>query len=275
MPDPDNMELVIVDSDPTCTARPVVESFMKKVIFNVKYDTYDKRRNIAEGRNRSVQLISFDPVLLIDDDQLLATDTLNKLRDFWAAQPETVSGAKLGVKYLFQSDVKWMKEIRGFNTLDIPDGQRIPGDHISTNGILVRKRIFNWRDDPFDVSMGYIGGSDTAFFAEAEARGELFVSCKSILIYEQVGPERTTINYILMRNFRQGMCYSMLKLKNKPILIKLKFLIEATLALVAAVILLVISIPLGKTKVFDRIALLVRQLGKISAIIGGRYEIYK
>jgi len=275
LPDPADLDVVIVDTDPDCTAQYIFESFKKKVMFKVIYDTLERRRNESEGRNRCVKLASMDLVLLIDDDQILTPVTLQELRDFWANQPDTVSGARLGIDYLFPPNASWMQGIRGFYKTNIPDGNKMPGDHVGTGGTLVRKRVFDWKDDPFDITWGFRGGYDNAFFSEAEERGELFVSCGSICINEQVGSDRATINYLLRRNFRQGMSYAQLKLQRYNFLMTFKYMFETLLALTIATLLTVAALPFGKKKILDRFSLFIRQLGKISAIFGCHYEIYK
>ena len=71
------------------------------------------------------------------------------------------------------------------------------------------------------------------------------------------------------------MSYAQLKLQKYNFLMMFKYMFETLLALTIATLLTVAALPFGKKKILDRFSLFIRQLGKISAIFGCHYEIYK
>lgn len=274
-PAPQDMEIIIVDTSLGNAASEVVESYRERLPFEIRYDTCSNRRSTPSGRNRCVKLSRHELILFIDDDQYLEPDTLKKLKEFWMRMPAEVSGVKLSVKYVLPPGPAWLSAASYFNPSRPMDEERIPGSHMSTNGVLVKKSIFQELNTRFDESLGYSGGSDNVLFHEAEERGANFVSCSSIQIVEQTGPDRATIRYILRSSFRKGATFALLMARNKPFAHKVKYMIVSGIYLIGAMVLTVTALPFGRTRLLDRSATLCRQIGKIYAMSGGVYEIYR
>ena len=274
-PSPKQMEIVILDTDPEASARDVVNDLRPLFQCSIIHETSPHRLSIPEGRNRSIALSRLDPILLVDDDQELPPNALGLLADRWERQPDTVGGLRLDRVFRFSGDPTWIHRCKVFNPRRAGDDEPIPGSHLGTGGILVRRRVFEHFRQPFDPYWGSMGGEDNAFFAAAEDKGETFRNCRSIHIIEHVPQARTTIAFVLCTSYRKGLIYALLITRGKGTLRIALFYIKAIFALIASILLVLISIPLGRVRLFNQLCLAFRQFGKLSAPFGEIYGTYR
>jgi glycosyltransferase involved in cell wall biosynthesis len=79
-------------------------------------------------------------------------------------------------------------------------------DMIYGAGSMLAKRsmIENYLDDPFSHAFAFTGGSDLEFFERCRRDGRSFAWADGAIVFETTPRSRTTLSWLLRRNFRKG-----------------------------------------------------------------------
>jgi succinoglycan biosynthesis protein ExoM len=79
-------------------------------------------------------------------------------------------------------------------------------DMIYGAGSMLAKRsvIEDYLDEPFPHAFAFTGGSDLAFFERCRADGRSFAWADGAIVLETTPRSRTTLSWLLRRNFRKG-----------------------------------------------------------------------
>jgi succinoglycan biosynthesis protein ExoM len=163
-------------------------------------------RGIPYARNRAVELcrrMNVDAVVFFDDDEQPHPDCLVRLVEMW-----NQSGASVvqgGSRPVFAATpAAWVTRGRYFDRSFDVDGAQIPPFRARTSNVLIRMDVFNVIDPPFDTRLGLSGGSDTFLFRTAAEAGHTFVAAASALVDEDVPASRTTLRWLVRRQYRTG-----------------------------------------------------------------------
>jgi glycosyltransferase involved in cell wall biosynthesis len=71
--------------------------------------------------------------------------------------------------------------------------------------MLIRRDVLaQYLDEPFPHAFAFTGGSDYAFYTRCRNDGRRFAWADDALVFETTPPARTTIAWLLRRNFRKG-----------------------------------------------------------------------
>jgi hypothetical protein len=73
-------------------------------------------------------------------------------------------------------------------------------------GSMLAKRsmIEDYLDEPFSHAFAFTGGSDLEFFERCRRDGRSFAWADTALVFETTPRSRTTLSWLLRRNFRKG-----------------------------------------------------------------------
>lgn len=202
--DGNELRLVVVDNDPTSSARAVVERHLSLV---VTYDVHPAR-SISAVRNRSVEralALDCDIVAFLDDDQRV--DPL-WLRELLCTFDRFCAGAVAGavVPVLCDTAPRWIRTGGFFDRPRYATGARVRPSPLG--GVAIDANKLAAIPEPFGRHFGRPGGEDTYFLAQVSSVvGEPFW-CDEAVLYETVPLERTTARWLLQRALHFGRAYS-------------------------------------------------------------------
>jgi succinoglycan biosynthesis protein ExoM len=261
--------VIVVDNDPTGSARPAVEAAAGAGL-PVRYFMQPKK-NIALTRNMGVSNSTGEYIAFIDDDERAGPDWLKNLYEtLHKYQADVVFGPVSGE--VPANAPAWLTEGRFFERERYKTGDVAPVR--GTGNALLRASIITDRHTPFDPKYGLSGGEDTDFFRRLQYRGCKFIWCEEALAWEAVPPERLTAEWLIRRAFRGGQVFAEIYIVPAGLMKKIPWFAYRSLLVVIALIGGLISWPLRKAwgvKCFQKVA---TNLGQLSSLFHYRYKEY-
>jgi glycosyltransferase involved in cell wall biosynthesis len=203
--------IVVVDSDPACTARDVVAGSAGLPDGRVLY-LVAPARGISAARNTCLEHVGdADLVAFIDDDELPRPRWLDRLIACWR---RTGADAVLGpVEPLFEvPPPEWVVRGGFFAPLGFAPDSSLNWAYTS-NVLVTRTLVDRYR---FDDRYGLTGGEDTHFFKHAYLDGHSLAWCTDAVVQEAIPKERMTARWLVRREFRRGATLSLCLLDFDP-----------------------------------------------------------
>ena len=202
-----DVEVRLVDNDAEGSAKEIIEALPAPEFLpdGPRY-VVEPKRGIADARNAALEMGPADFVLFVDDDEIVPTDWLTALvRCQGKTDADVILGPVTG--RLPKNARKWMTRGGFFNKEVGPDGTELDWRSGRTSNTLVAGRWFFEESYRFDSSFGRSGGSDSHLFHRLAGHGATFAACDSARVFEDVEPERASIRWLLLRNYRNGLVY--------------------------------------------------------------------
>jgi succinoglycan biosynthesis protein ExoM len=272
---PSILELVIVDNDPSGSARTVVETASASL--QMRYDI-QPRKNIALTRNLGVRLAVGDWLAFLDDDEVPGGDWLRRM-----FQTVTQSGADgvLGpvIAVLPEDAPDWIRAGNFFGRRRFATGVMVPRNEYRIGNALLRAEWLRQIEGPFDPDYGLSGGEDGRLLNLLANRGARLVWCDEAEVTELVEPSRLTRRWLLMRAYRGGQdyarhtrsgAYGPVRFYTVPL-----FAMRAGALAVSASALAVLVWPLSQTWRFSWLRRAYSNAGKLTALANWRYQAYR
>ena len=220
-----NYSIVVVDNDQEQSAQVVVENIQKNN--TIKY-LHEPQKNIAIARNKAVTHAHGEFIALIDDDEFPKTDWLLNL--YQTLEKYKVDGILGPVKpYFDKTPPRWLVKSKLCERPTHETGKVLDWDDTRTGNVLIRRKIFNEKENLFDPDFA-IQGEDKDFFRRMTARGYVFIWCNEAPVYETVPPDRWKKTYFLKRAFIQGNASFKYYGSSMNLKLKLKIIIKSILA---------------------------------------------
>ncbi|MFN3613048.1 MAG: glycosyltransferase family A protein [Rubrimonas sp.] len=162
---------------------------------------------IPAARNRAVAealAAGADALVFLDDDQTAPPDWLATLCHVWRAEAADI--VKTPVLWAFDPPARHVEQFfGGLERLDRPGPARtVIGRHVSTDGVLIGRRVLDDMALRFDPAMRVCGGSDTEFFARAHAAGARAILTRESYAVEHCPPAKQTARWLMRRAWRVG-----------------------------------------------------------------------
>ena len=203
VPAPARITIVVVDNDAAGSAGPIVAAARGATAWPLVY-AIEPRRNIAAARNRAVAIAladAADYVAFIDDDERAMPEWLAQLI---LLQRETGADVVTGpIAPIVHADAPcWATPALFTDSRPRPSGTWVPT--AITSNALVSAAVLRTLDGPFDEVLGLSGGSDSHLFLRATQRGARIVWANEAVTEEAIGADRTTLNWVARRAFREG-----------------------------------------------------------------------
>ncbi len=265
-------EVVIIDNDPLGSAKSVAETWRQRGL-PLRY-VHEKALGISAARNRAVHAARGDVLLFLDDDQLLPLGTLVKLRHEWVALDGAADA--LCLRKVIKLEKKSSPWVENMTIVGETSGLHLgplKRTAMGTGGLVVTRALA--RAVPFDPALGRSGGEDVDFFLRAEAEGYRFLYCDRPFVWERLPPERATLGYALATAKRKGAVDVRLALRDTGPFGWFRLAAKSCGYLVLSVLLLVSGTLGGRGTIGMGLALVWRQLGKISALLALDHEHYR
>ena len=142
-----------------------------------------------------------DFVVFIDDDEV---PDPGWLRELVAAQQRTgadvVTGPVLPV--FEEAPAAWVEAGKFFDRPRFGDDERI--SYATTSSVLINRTVLDRHPKPFNEAMRFTGGTDTHLFIRLRNEGATIVWADRAIVEETFPASRTTLRWILARQYRRG-----------------------------------------------------------------------
>ena len=193
--------VVVVDNDILKSARPTVESFTRESKFFIRYDV-EPEQNIALARNKTLANSQGNYVAFIDDDEFPKERWLLSL--YTAINNYNCDGILGPVLPVFEQEPpKWVLKGDYFNRPSHPTGHILEWTNTRTGNALLKRELFQKNQKWFDPAFGS-GGEDRDFFRRMIEKGNTFIWCNEVAVYETVPPNRWKRTVLLKRALLRG-----------------------------------------------------------------------
>lgn len=269
-------EVIIVDNDPTGSARHVVERCLQaRPPFPIHY-AIQPIKNISITRNRTVELANREWLAFVDDDE--------RAPDFWlatlaAAVREHAADGVLGpVEPVVPADAPgWIRRGRFYDFPRMTTGTVVPPNRLRFGNVLLRASPLKALGTPFDPAYGLTGGEDGDLLARLALAGTRIVWCDEAIVHEPVEKSRLNLKWLLRRALRGGQDFARHSLKGRygrRSGERLRLFIRALVQLVAAAALALVVLPFGWHRSAHWLTKASANVGKLSIFLGWHYREY-
>ena len=255
--------IVLVDNDRNKSARLTLDRFRENARAGIINYFVEPEQSIALARNNAVSHATGDYVAFIDDDEVPPDDWLLKM---YTALIESRADGVLGpVKSRFVvKPPAWALRAGIFdrpNSQDYPSGSVLHWSQTGTGNALIKRRIFDDLEGPFQSAFSG-GGEDIDFFRRAINKGRTFIWCADAIAYETIPAERTRILFQMKRALLRGKA-SLATAAGRPCGI-----LKSVVACCVYIILLPVSLIFGRHLFLRYLVKACDHLGKLLAVAG-------
>ena len=270
-------ELIVVDNDAAASARPVIESRIADgVPFPIRYEVQPVK-NISLTRNRTVALANGEWIAFIDDDERAPESWLAQLLE--AAERFAADGVLGPVDPIVPPAAPaWIRRGRFYDFPRMPTGTVIPPNRLRFGNVLLRGAWLRGMPGPFDPAYGLTGGEDGDLLSRLAQRGARIVWCDEAIVHEPVDAARLSLRWLLRRALSGGQDFARHSLAGRygsmSAGARSLFFLRALLQAVAAAVLSVLCVPLGRHHAARWLTKLAANIGKLSAFWGWQYREY-
>jgi succinoglycan biosynthesis protein ExoM len=259
------VEILVVDNDPQSPAEQALPDAGGLPARRLR----EPERNIALARNRAVSEARGTWLAFVDDDETVCEGWLAAY--FAAAERHACDG--------FFGPVLARAERAGAGDAWLPilararfaSGTRVAADSARTGNAFVRRALFDALR--FDPAYGRSGGSDSALFAAAMARGAEFRWCDEAAVEEWLPADRLAPRWLLRRAFRGGNLHARLA-RERGAGAAAAAALRASASLAVLLALLPFACLGGKIAALRAAMRAARAAGRIHGLCGGRFEEY-
>ncbi len=269
------IEVIIVDNDPSCSAREFCEQLQADFRWSLKYFN-EPQRGISYVRNKAVAEVApnADFVCFIDDDEVPEPEWIRELlvvqREY---QADVVAGPSLPF-FPAVDTPKWVVKGKFFEAPRYSTGHLLK--FTGTNNVLVRANIFRTMDRIFDQRFAITGGEDTHFFMRVYRAGYKLVWADLAVVYEWVPQSRTNIKWILQRGYRCHSTYGLCEKELEPLIkVLVRRISTGTVRIAIGIITLVPSLLLSRALFVHALLQISRGVGMLSGLMGKSFAEYQ
>jgi glycosyltransferase involved in cell wall biosynthesis len=266
----------IVDNDPAQSAAAIVaESAAARPDAAVQY-LCEPTRGIWAGRNRAVRAAlewGADAVCFIDDDEWPEPRWLRELvRTARSTGADVVTGP---VYPAFDEEPpRWIREGGFFDRPRFRHHELL--DYATTSSVLIVLDALPDRETPFEAAFGLSGGDDTHLFAQLHDAGRRIVWCDRAEVHEAIPASRTTVRWLLRRQYRRGQTLSLsLRLRDPRPMRDLRRVVNASIGLARGAVELLVGLAGGRARWVRGAENLAFGAGMLTGLAGLRYDEYQ
>jgi succinoglycan biosynthesis protein ExoM len=198
-----SIRVIVADNADEPCARELIEESARELALDATY-VHAPSRNISIARNACLDAGSAEWLAFLDDDETASPNWLSSLID------EATRGhwdAVLGpVQAVYsQSAPSWIRAGDFHSTQPVFVRGRIETGY--TGNVLIRRATIARERLRFRIELGRSGGEDEDFFNRLRDAGGRIGFAANALAYETIPEARTTLGWLLRRNFRAGQTY--------------------------------------------------------------------
>jgi len=198
------LRVIVADNAPGTEARASICAAAEKLGLDLVY-VHAPAKNISIARNACLAAARADWLAFVDDDERPSPVWLSELiaeaqRGNWDAVLGPVQA-----EYPERAP-SWLRICDLHSTQPVWVHGRIETGY--TGNVLLRRALIDRADLAFRTELGRSGGEDIDFFYRLRDAGGRIGYAPAALIHEPVPLERTSLGYLLRRNFRQGQTHA-------------------------------------------------------------------
>jgi len=192
--------IVVADNDRTRSAQTAVGEFAVRCSIPIVY-CVEPSQSIALARNAALRHADADYVAFIDDDELPPSTWLLTL--FRACRHHGADGVLGPVKPRYDvAPPAWVRRGRFHERPSYTTGHVIDWRQGRTGNVLLAKHVIANPEAYFRAE--FVTGEDQDFFRRLIGSGYAFVWCAEAMVFETVGPRRSTRTFMLKRALLRG-----------------------------------------------------------------------
>ena len=214
-----------------------------------------------------------DYIAILDDDEYPDCAWLTKMVSTASSLDADIVGGP--VLPVFDDPQHWLAKTGLYAPKRFASGHV---DMIYGAGSMLAKRsvIEDYLDEPFPHAFAFTGGSDLAFFERCRADGRSFAWADGAIVLETTPRSRTTLSWLLRRNFRKGSERVRLDRESNTVMRAPALRWCRSLALVAlGTASLPVAALLGRAAIVAGLSRIARGAGRIAAEFNVFYDEYR
>ena len=269
------IEVIVVDNDPTCSAQAFCEQLRSQFKWSLKYFS-EAQRGISYVRNKAVAEVATaaDFVLFIDDDEVPEPTWLDELLIVQQAyDADVVAGPSLPF-FPVADTPKWVIKGKFFEAPRFITGHLL--EYTGTNNVLIRAQILRELGKVFDDRFAITGGEDTHLFMRLYRAGYKLIWADLAVVYEWIPKSRTNVTWILQRGYRSYGTYGLCEKELEPLVkVLARRILTGSGRIAIGIISLLPSIFLGKSQTVQALLQIARGAGMLSGLMGKSYNEYQ
>lgn len=272
---PPEIEVIVVDNDPNCSAQAYCHQLRSQFQWSLKYFS-EPQRGISYVRNKAVAeaRLEADFILFIDDDEVPEPNWLDEL--LIAQQTyhaDVVAGPSLPFFPLAETP-KWVIKGKFFEAPRFRTGHLL--EYTGTNNVLIRAQILRDLGKVFDDRFAITGGEDTHLFMRLYRAGYKLIWADAAVVHEWIPQSRINITWILQRGYRSYGTYGLCEKELEPLVkVLARRILTGSGRIAIGVISLLPSIFLGKSQIVQALLQISRGAGMLSGLMGKSYNEYQ
>ena len=198
------LRVIVADNAPDVEARELICALAEKLGLDLIY-VHAPAKNISIARNACLAAAQADWLAFVDDDERPSPVWL---RELIAEAQRGDWDAVLGpVQALYpERSPSWLRICDLHSTRPVWVRGRLETGY--TGNVLLRRELIERAGLAFQTELGRSGGEDIDFFYRLRDAGGRIGYAPAALVHEPVPLERTSLGYLLRRNFRQGQTHA-------------------------------------------------------------------
>ncbi len=270
VPEGIDVRIIIVENDDQNYSEQLVNEFKGKSVHNLYY-FLETKQGLAFARNRSVrEADGADFCCFVDDDQTVANDWLSEMvrcqKEFdadgvWGTNPP-----------VFKNKVPdYVQEFH--NPESLKYGTIV--DKAFTNCLMLRKKILDQMEGPFDTRLNFSGGEDSYMTLLFSKNGGIIRGNPYAVAYEMVPEVRTTLKYILRRTYRISNTELIVRSLTEESFSALKTIPGLTLRFCYGLLILIPCLIIGGEDKLKGVLKITNAVGGFLFIAGRQNQFYK
>lgn len=271
-------QIVVVDNDPRESARVAAEEHaLAAGAPPLVYDVQPEK-NISLTRNRCIAHASGHWLAFLDDDERVVSHWLRDMLD--TAGKYRAQGVLAPVVPVLPADAPaWIRRGDFYGAPRLATGMRVPDNQMRIGNALIDAAILGRENPVFDPAYGLTGGEDGDMLLRLVRRGALIVWCDSAVATEPVETARLCAGWILKRALRGGQDFARHFRNGRyggppSALQRAQFNLRAFVQMIAAALLALATLPLGRHHALRWLARAWANFGKLSVLRGWHYREY-
>ena len=272
----DELELIVVDNDPNRSGVTALQGLADS--FTVGFIlVHVAIPNISAARNAAIERATGDYLAFIDDDEVPEANWLSNLYSALIDHNADIVFGPVVPEYN-EYTPKWIIDGAYFDRARFVTGSEITVSESRSGNFMIKRDCFGGDTNPFSIAYGRTGGEDTLFFKKMKFQGKRMIWCDEAIVREEVPLSRSNASWLLRRSFRIGQTWVRTELENtrysRYLIGWFRIFFFSVGQLAISLVLSFLLLPFSSVLSFKWLRTAVAQIGKVSALSGGRFNEY-
>lgn len=257
LPENAKIEVVVVDNDGQLYGQSIIDKLKASYPHTLSYNS-EPKKNISAARNMCLNKANGDWVAFIDDDEVADKNWLTNLYNTAIKYKSDVVFGRVISTYPANTP-EWIIQGGFFDRKERETGAELTSG--ACNCTLVKTSAID--SQLFDLAYGLSGGEDADFFHRLHKKGKKLVYCQEAIVSEEIEKHRLNLNFLINRKVRIGSSFSKYRYENKPLSIKVPYIVKNTVILVGELLATMVSYPFGKVRCYKWLLKSADRYGKL------------